>query len=145
MILSDADKAKIIEIAHAWEQTKYMPGARNRGLGVDCAQLPCAVYEEAGFVGHVELGNYSPDINQHVEGYTGYIDKILEYAYEIDESEVQSADMVVFLVAKAFFHSAIIVKWPDVIIHAVKGHGVIQSSANEGFLKKRKKRFFRLK
>jgi cell wall-associated NlpC family hydrolase len=143
--LSGEPLQRVIDAAKAWIGTPYHPGARLRGIGVDCAQILVAVYSEAGFIPAIETGEYSIQVHLHQED-TQYVDTILEWAVEISESEAAPGDLVLYKVARAFAHGAIIAEWPGVIIHAMNRVGVIMShGTEEGFLRKRPRRFFRRK
>lgn len=139
------EAARVIDSANGWIRTPYHPGARLKGIGVDCAQILVAVYSEAGFIPAIETGHYSIQVHLHKED-TQYVDTIKEWAVEIEESEAAPGDLVLYKVARAYAHGAIIVEWPGVIVHAMQRAGVIYShGTDEGFIRKRARRFFRVK
>lgn len=136
---------RLRETAESWLRTPYHPNARVKGAGIDCCQFLIAVFHESGLIPDLELGNYSTLQHLHQET-TEYEDTIREYAREIEEKDVQPGDMVLYKVAHAFAHGAVIIEWPRLVIHAVNGQGVCYSDpSKEHFLKKRERKFFTLK
>ena len=122
--------------------TPFVDGQGLKHFGVDCAYLLARVHEEAGMVAKVEIPYYSPQIYLHRLGDDTYLKMLLEYTHEVTEAEVKPADIVVYKQARSFTHGGIIESWPDKVIHPIYPHGVIYSSANEGFLYRREHRFF---
>jgi hypothetical protein len=55
----------IVTEARAWMGTPYHHHARIKGVGVDCAQLLCEVYEAVGLVPHIDTGHYPHDWHLH--------------------------------------------------------------------------------
>jgi hypothetical protein len=135
-------RARTIEIARTWLGTPFVDGQGLKHHGVDCAYFLARIHEEIGLVDHVDIPYYSPQIYLHKLGDDTYLRILLGYAHEISESQVRTGDMVLYKVAKSFTHGGIIESWPDKIIHPIQPHGVIYSSANEGFVKDREHRFF---
>jgi hypothetical protein len=127
-------------------KTPFCDGQGLKHCGVDCAHLPALIYEEAGVIGHVDIPYYSPQCYLHKKKNgtwdDTYIKILLQYAHEITEPEVKQGDFVLYKQAHSYTHGGIIISWPDKIIHPIKPHGVIYSSANEGFLWRRAHRFF---
>ena len=132
----------IIEVAKSWMLTPFIDGQGLKKCGVDCAYFLARVAEESGATARIELPAYSPQVYLHRKGDTTYLDLMKQYAREIAECEVKPADMVLYKVAASYTHGGIIISWPDSIIHPIRPHGVICSSANEGFVKFRDKKFF---
>jgi hypothetical protein len=135
-------RGQIIAIARSWLGTPFVDGQGLKRCGVDCAYLLARVHEEAGLVAKVEIPYYSPQVYLHRLGDDTYLKMLLEYAHEITEAEVKPADIVVYKQARSFTHGGIVESWPDKLIHPIRPHGVIYSSANEGFLQRREHRFF---
>jgi cell wall-associated NlpC family hydrolase len=132
----------IIEEAKSWVGTKYHDHARIKGAGVDCAQLLVGVFEGTGLAPEVPVPNgYSTVVPNGSE----YIDTILLYCDEIAEVEAAPGDIVVYQTSHGWMHSAIIVSWPCHVIHATEKRGVISSHGSEDFLRRKPRRFFRLK
>jgi len=139
-------RARIIDVARTWLNTPFIDCASLKGFGVDCAHFPAAVATEVGIFAGVEIPSYSPQIYLHKRPDGTWDDTyekiILRYTREIREAEVKPGDIVLYQVAHSYTHGGIIESWPDKIIHPIRPHGVIYSSANEGFVKYRKHRFF---
>jgi cell wall-associated NlpC family hydrolase len=126
-------------------QTPYVPHAKLKGAGCDCATFIICVYRDLALIpADFDPGNYSIQAHLHSAD-TQYVDTVLQYADEITEAEAQPGDLVLWRVARAYAHGGIIVDFP-VVIHSMNKHGVIYSNANlDSFLKNRHRRFFRLK
>lgn len=139
-------RKRIIDVARTWLNTPFVDGQGLKGCGVDCAHFPARVSEEAGLVGHIEIPPYSPQVYLHKKAdgtWDNTYEKIIRrYAHEITEAEVKPGDMVLYKIAHSFTHGGIIESWPDKIIHPIHPHGVIYSSAHEGFIKHREHLFF---
>jgi hypothetical protein len=135
-------RSRIIAEARTWLSTPFVDGQGLKGAGVDCAYLLARVHEGVGLVDRVEIPYYSPQIFLHKLGDDGYLKIISQYAHEISEADVRPGDMVLYRVARSFTHGGIIESWPDKIIHPIRPHGVIYSSADEGFVFRRPRKFF---
>ena len=70
-------RRRVVELARSWLGTPYHSHARVKGVGVDCAQILAAVYEDAGIVEHVDLGNYARQhhLHQQDELYLHWLEK----------------------------------------------------------------------
>jgi cell wall-associated NlpC family hydrolase len=150
--LSAEQRIAVVDEATAWvtAHTPYMPHAKLKGLGCDCATFILCVYRDLGMVEEVDHGCYSiqahlhkPMSEAHERLLTQYVDTILRYADEIPEAEAQPGDMVLFKTARAFAHGAIVIDWPTVV-HATIGHGVVFADVSiDPHLKPpRERRFF---
>lgn len=139
-------RTRIVEVARTWLNTPFVDGQGLKGFGVDCAYFLVRVAEEAGIVARIELPAYSPQVYLHRKPDGSWDDTyekiILQYTHEISVSQLLPGDMVLYKVANSFTHGAIIESWPDRILHPIRPHGVIYSSANEGFVQGRPHRFF---
>lgn len=137
-------REQIVKEALTWASTPYHPGARLKGVGVDCAQLIFCVYHTFGLI---------PDLPTEARSArwfiarqdSTYLDTILKYAHEIPESEVAPGDLILYKQPRfpVHHHGAIVISWPDKIIHAIRNAGVIFGHAtNEGFLKSCERKYF---
>jgi cell wall-associated NlpC family hydrolase len=132
----------IINEATTWVGTKYHDHACIKGGGVDCAQLLIGVFEGTGLAPDVPVPNgYSTVVPRGNE----YVDVILLYCDEITEAEAAPGDIALYKTSHGWMHSAIIVDWPGHVIHATEKRGVISSHGTEDFLRRKPRRFFRLK
>jgi cell wall-associated NlpC family hydrolase len=140
--MSEVARELIVQIAMTWCGTPFHDGAGIKGVGVDCAYFPGRVAEEAGLIQNFQLAPYSPQCMLHSKEEI-YIPTLEKYAHEITEEKVQPGDVVVYRVGHTFSHGGIVVKWPEFILHPIRDRGVIGSHATEeGFLRRRPKRFF---
>ena len=105
----------IVSLAKTWIGTPYSSGARLRGIGVDCAQFPAAVYIEAGEVEDFPIESYPHDWHLH-QGAERYLATVFKYARELPKGELPKAgDLVVWQYGRTFSHGGIVVAWPQVL------------------------------
>ena len=147
-------REQIVQEALSWVGTPYCDHAALKGAGCDCAGFPCEVYRTCGFIPKdFVIPPYSPQQWLNSRSQTDklklkfedrtFLNVVLKYSHhEVSEAEVQPGDLMMVLVAASWTHGGIIVDWPNMILHPVKGFGVIGSNATEGFWGKRPKRFF---
>jgi cell wall-associated NlpC family hydrolase len=120
------DRTAIVAEARAWLGTPYHHHGRVKGVGVDCAQLLCAVYEALGIVDHVETGFYPIEWHLHHsdELFLAWLDK---YAHRVDVP--QPGDVTVWRYGRCYSHGSICAG--DTFIHSYLHIGVIESRATE--------------
>ena len=122
--MSEAEqRAAIVAEAMTWLCTPYHHNARVRGAGVDCAQLPAAVYEAAGIIDHV-APDYPHDWHMHrnAELYVEWIQRL--GGIEIPIDEMAPADFMVWRFGRTFSHGAIYIGGGQVI-HAWQQAGMV--------------------
>ncbi len=122
-----AEREKVVAEARRWLRTPYRDCQRVRGAGVDCAQLPAAVYYVVGKILEVPHDHYSPQWHLHHDE-ERYLAAVRERAREIP-GPPQPGDFALFKVGRCHAHGGIVTRWPF-IIHAVSGLGVIESDAS---------------
>ena len=122
--LTHIQRARILELALAWERTPFHDDANLKGIGVDCAQFVASVYMEAGIVPAFEVPRYQAQWFLH-RSEERLMDFVRSYAREIDEHEVLPGDLVLYRLGRAYAHAAIIIDWPNEIIHAHKLSGMV--------------------
>lgn len=116
-------RAAIVAEALSWLSTPYHNHGRVKGVGVDCAQLPAAVYEACGLIPHLEP-EYSAQWMLHRDEEL-YLAWVRPYAREITREEVQPGDLAMWKFGRTYSHSAIVID-PPTIIHAVRRcHSVV--------------------
>jgi cell wall-associated NlpC family hydrolase len=128
-----------------WLGTPHHHHARVKGVGVDCAQLLCAVYEACGCVPHIDPGNYADDWHLH-RGEEVFI----EWLEKAGAREVQvpaPGDVAVFGYGRAYSHGAVVVDGPAArnVVHSYLGRGVVLSRLDEEPLQGRTSRFWSMK
>jgi cell wall-associated NlpC family hydrolase len=107
-------RAAVIAEARSWIGTPFHHRQRVKGAGVDCGQLPLAVYEAAGIIPHVEVPHYPPDFAMHSED-PWYLRIIEQFAHPVETP--RPADFAIFMWGRTHSHGAIVVDWP-MVIHA---------------------------
>jgi cell wall-associated NlpC family hydrolase len=141
-MLTKAQIEALITEAKTWLKTPYHAHACIKKAGVDCAQLLIGVVIGAGIASPFEIRkDYSVVVPQGSE----YTDIILQYCDEITEQEVQSGDLALYKTSHGWMHSAIVIEWPNSVIHATEKRGVIMTSGNEDILRGKPRRFFRFR
>lgn len=123
-------RARVVSIARSWIGTPYHHHARLKGIGVDCAQLLCAVFEEAGLVDHVETGHYPHDWHLH-RSEELFLQTLRQFARECDDGrELAPGDVLVWHFGRTFSHGSIYVG-DGLFAHAYIDLGVVLSRAHE--------------
>ena len=134
----------IVAEALSWLGTKYHPTGRVKGVGTDCAQLIYCVYHVFGLIPDLPVEARSARwfiANKDAK----YLDTVLQFAREITEPDVQPGDLILYRQPSfpVDHHGAIVIFWPQTIIHAIRGSGVVLGHAtNEGFIQSCNRRYF---
>ena len=114
--LTDLQRSTIVAEALTWLRTPWHHGARLKGVGVDCAQILVAVYNDADIVENFYPEKYPIDWNLHKEDQR-FMNYLLRYT---EKTEVPlPADIAMFRYGRQPAHGAIVVQWP-LIIHAYR-------------------------
>jgi cell wall-associated NlpC family hydrolase len=108
----------------SWVGTPYHSNARVKGAGVDCAQMPIAVYHACGLIPDLDP-EYSPQWHLHHDDEL-YLDQVRQYAREIAVAAARPGDFLVWRFDKTFSHGAIVVSETEVV-HALIRIGVTVS------------------
>lgn len=128
--MSEAEtRAAIVAEALEWEATPYMAGAMIKGVGVDCAMLPNAIYSALDLAPRQTI-SYTQDWMMHRDE-EKFLDFVLPHAREIDESELQPGDLVIWKFGRTFSHSAIVIDYPTVLHAVIKGGAVIRADMTQ--------------
>lgn len=145
-MLTDIQRQAIVDEALSWVGTPYHGHSCTKGAGADCGQFIIGVYRNCGhFPAGVEVPeNYPLQVAQHKKD-TRYVNTVLTYMDEISEVQVKPGDVVIYKIGLAFTHAAIIVKWPEYVIHAIETHGVSAGHGSNTKFGKLEKRFFTIK
>lgn len=136
-------RAAIVAEALSWEGTPYHQYARVKGAGVDCAQLPAAVYEAVGLIAHM-APSYTSDWMMHRDEEL-YLAQVFPLASEIERSAIAPGDLAIWRFGRTFSHSAIIIE-PPIVLHAtISGRAVVRANMDQDSdLASRPVRFFSL-
>lgn len=134
-------RAAIVREALTWVGTPYHSHARIKGVGVDCAQLPAAVYLSAGMIAPVNP-EYPADWMMHRDE-EKFLSYVLPQAREIDESEALPGDLIIWRYGRTFSHSAIIIDLPQIVHAVIRGAAVILADiSRDSDLIDRPRRYF---
>ncbi len=137
-------REQIVAEGLSWLDTPYHPTGRIKGVGTDCAQLIYCVYHAFGLIPDLPAESRSARwfiANKDAK----YLDTVLQYAHEIEEPDVLPGDLILYRQPSfpVDHHGAIVITWPQTIIHAIRGNGVILGHATgEGFIKSCNRRYF---
>lgn len=135
----DEQRAAVIKEALSWERTPHHNGACVKGAGVDCGQLPWAVYHACGYMPAIpkEL-RYSAQFHLHrdEEWYKKFAD---QFGKSVEKP--LPGDFALFKIGRIYSHGAIVIKWPR-IVHARWGIGVTQDEGDQGELQGRDVLFY---
>lgn len=143
--MENEQRARVVEEAKRWIGTPYMPNQCERGRGCDCATFIAGVYRDAKVIEPVEIPDYVwTDAWAKKDGDALYLEAVTSRAREISRSEVKGGDMVLYHIGRGWSHSAIVVQWPEYVIHATRGKGVMGTRADVGLLGRSGVRFFSL-
>lgn len=115
----EKERRAVIAEAHTWLRTPYHHAANLKGVGVDCAQIMCEVYPTAlrWMAGRkIETPYYPQDWHLH-RGEELYLQIIEQYAEPVAAPKM--GDIVVYRFGRTYSHGAIVIDWPNSIIHAL--------------------------
>ena len=138
----DAQRQRIVAIARTWMGTPFHDCQGVKGAGVDCAMLLKCVYEESGLVEPFVIAPYSPQwfLHRDEEVFMGIVKK---FTREIAAEDAGPGDIALYRLGYCYAHGAIIVRWPEEIIHAHKQSGrVLATPAFTGDLGRLAVKFF---
>lgn len=127
-------RRRVVAEAHTWARTPYHHHGRIKGVGVDCAQILAAVFEAAGIVRRLDLGNYAPQWHLH-QGEEVY----LRWLHVVGATRLapglhpQAGDIGVWRFGRTFSHGAIVLEGgaDPLLLHAYIGRGVIFTRASD--------------
>lgn len=132
----DEERSAVIAAAREWLCTPHIDNARVKGAGVDCAQLVCDAFEQAGLIPHIDP-KYPSQWGLHNDREL-FIEWIMDEggvrggrpAHEITRDQVQKGDLACFKFGRVHYHGVIFTS-PDTIIHADMHQGVIEERITE--------------
>jgi len=132
---TDPRRAQVVAEARTWLGTPYHHHGRIKGVGVDCAQLLCAVYEACGLVDHVDTGFYAPDWHLH-RSQELFVQTLAPHAVQQSAgAPLLPGDVLVFKFGRTFSHGAICAGQDSdghsLLLHSYILRGVILSGLHE--------------
>ena len=136
-------RAAIVAEALEWEATPYMAGAMIKGVGVDCAMLPNAIYSALDLAPRQTI-SYTQDWMMHRDEET-FLAWVTPYAREITRDALGPGDFVIWKFGRTYSHGAIVIA-PPIVLHAVQeGRAVIRGNMDrDEDLRSRSARYFTL-
>jgi cell wall-associated NlpC family hydrolase len=136
-------QVQIREAAEGWLCTPYHHKAKIKGVGVDCAQLLIAVFQEVGLLPvDFSVGHYPQDWHLH-RGIPLYLNWIKQYCYQVEKPK--TGDIALFCYGRCDSHAGIVISETQ-LIHAYRGQGVVRADfVAEGELSQRLTGFWRVK
>jgi cell wall-associated NlpC family hydrolase len=138
--MSEQQRKAVVDEAMTWLRTPWRHMQRVKGVGVDCAQFPAAVYEAAGIIPHVEPV-YPRQWALHRDEEL-FVEWALKYGREITVDQVKPGDLGIWKYGRTYSHAAIFVA-PDQVIHAYVDIGVtLDEPSRHEELRTRPARYF---
>lgn len=116
-------RAALVAEAKSWLRTPWHHRAHVKGVGVDCAQFPLAVYATAGLVEWFDTGDYPRDWHLHRDEQR-YLQVVQRFTREIDAAEAKPGDVFLCRIGRVFSHGGLVVDWPQGI-HACVRAGMV--------------------
>ena len=116
------ERAAVVAEAMTWMGTKYHHHARIKGVGVDCANLPAAVYEAVGLVPHIQP-EYSAQWFEHRDEEL-FLAFVLPYATETTRELIQPGDFAIWRFGRTYAHGGIVIE-PPLMLHASAPNGCV--------------------
>lgn len=116
-------RAAIVAEALTWLRTPWHHRACVKGVGVDCAQFPLAVYSAVGLIDWFDTGDYPRDWHLH-RGEERYLRQVLRFTREVSEAEAAPGDVFLCRIGRVFSHGGLVVNWPQGV-HACLGAGMV--------------------
>ena len=158
-----SQRAAVINEAKTWLGTNFHHRGRIRIVrnsdgtildrgGVDCAQSVYLIYREAipdkipKITAADEAYAFQWNLSRETAGVEGYLTTVLKYATEIERNATKPGDLVLFRIAHAWAHGAIIMPpaFPSIAHASSDDGGFVISLATQGRLSRTKMRFFTL-
>ena len=128
--MNQAQRERVAQEALSWLGTAYHHHARIKGVGVDCAQLLCGVFEACGLVSPIDTGTYAVDWHLHrsEEVFSAWLAKYAVQRTFVNQFDL--GDVCLFKYGRTFSHGSIYVG-DGLLIHSYIGRGVILSRPDE--------------
>lgn len=135
-----ATRADVVAEALTWLGTPYHPHARVKGAGVDCAQMPIAVYSACGIIPELHP-EYARDWHLH-RGEELYLEYVERFATEIARGDAGPGDFAIWKFGRTFSHGGILRDY-QTVIHSYISVGVTLDNIDQHCeLMSRERRFY---
>src|SRR6266702_1630686 len=123
-MIEQEQRERVVMVARSFIGTPDQDCAAVKGAGVDCATFLALVYAEAGLIPQLKLPAYSPQWFLHHSEQL-YLGIVSTHAHEITRPP-SMGDVVLFKLkdyqgrplGRCYSHGAIVIAWPDAIVHA---------------------------
>ena len=131
----------VITEARTWLGTPYHHHGRLKGVGVDCGQSLCAIYEAAGVTAPIDPGTYSTawHLHRNEELYVQWLERVGAVRTE----QPQAGDVALFRFGRTFSHGGVLVD-RHTVLHAYVHQAVILTRLDEAPLAGRPVQFWTL-
>ena len=131
----------VVTEALTWLGTPYHHHARLKGVGVDCGQSLCAIYEAAGVTATIDPGAYSTAWHLH-RSEELYIEW-LQRAGAVPTEQPRAGDVALFRFGRTFSHGGVLID-RHTVLHAYISQAVILTRLDEAPLAGRPVQFWTL-
>ena len=131
MMTEPDGRAAVVAEAMTWISTPWHHNSAIKGVGVDCARFPLAVYSGVGLIEPFDPKAYARDhmLHSDEERYLGVV-LGLGLGAEIKVTDVGPGDLLVWKFGRVFSHGALVTDWPQVIHATVKDAMVVLADAD---------------
>ena len=116
------ERAAVVAEAMTWLGTPWRHMARLKGVGVDCANLPIAVYAACGLIEDFTPPPYPRDWHIHMRE-ERIVPILQRFAREIDPADQQPGDPLVYKIGRVYSHCALVIEPGRLGIHAAVNEG----------------------
>jgi cell wall-associated NlpC family hydrolase len=123
----NSPRTALIAAAEGWIGTGYEHAQRLRNVAVDCVNLLCAVYEEAGLTEHIVLPYYCQDWMLHRSEELFLMGVLERRLHEV--TAPLPGDVALFRYGRCYSHGAIVTQWPELIHSFAALGGVVRGDA----------------
>lgn len=132
-------RERAIAEARTWLKTPHHHRAHIKGAGVDCGWLLIEVYSAVGVIPRFDPGEYPLDWMLHREE-ERYLEWVERYAARVGVPA--PADLVMYKRGRCYSHGAIVLDWPEQVLHAHVDEGVVISHGLGGHFAEYPHRFY---
>lgn len=135
------ERQAVIAEALTWLGTPYHHHGRLKGVGVDCGQSLCAIYEAAGVTAEIDPGTYSTAWHLHrsEELYVQWLERV----GAVRTDKPSAGDVALFRFGRTFSHGGVLVD-QRTVLHAYIRQAVILTRLDEAPLAGRPVQFWTL-
>jgi cell wall-associated NlpC family hydrolase len=123
----DLLRDKLVKAAERYIGTPYHHAARVYGVGIDCVNLLCAVYAEAGLTEHIVLPFFCQDWMLHRSEELFLMGVLEQRLHEV--TAPLPGDVALFRYGRCYSHGAIVTQWPELIHSFAALGGVVRGDA----------------